>query len=131
MPNIENQTSINSRTVKNPAARHHNPFAVLGLQRSNTTASAWAFAPNAKEITMLPGDLPLTRTDGSEFFEWSGKTSEISDHYQLRQIDNLRKESDGYDPYCFPPQFRILNFTCLRKANAGISTVSLAPICTR
>jgi len=73
MPNIENQTGTNSRTVKNPAARHQNPFAVLGQQHSNTTASVCAFAPNAKEITILPGDLPLTRTDGSDFFEWLGK----------------------------------------------------------
>jgi 1,4-alpha-glucan branching enzyme len=85
-------------------ARHYDPFAVLGLQRSENTARVCVFSPTAEEISILPGDLKLTRIPESDFFEWSGKSADIDDRYQLKQIDASGKESVTYDPYCFPPQ---------------------------
>jgi 1,4-alpha-glucan branching enzyme len=86
------------------AARHYDPFAVLGLQRSKSTARVCVFSPTAEKISILPGDLQLTRIPESDFFEWSGKPADIGDRYQLKQIDAAGKESVAYDPYCFPPQ---------------------------
>ena len=104
MSKIKSQTALKPGQSKILNARHHDPFAVLGLQRSNDTAHVCVFAPNTKEISILPGNLTLTRVPESDFFEWSGKSSEISDHYQLRQTDRSGNASVGYDPYCFPPQ---------------------------
>jgi len=48
--------------------------------------------------------MSLTRTAELNFFERTGKTSAISNHYQWRQIDSSANESADYDPYCFPLQ---------------------------
>ncbi|MCK4708592.1 MAG: 1,4-alpha-glucan branching enzyme, partial [Gammaproteobacteria bacterium] len=85
-------------------ARHHDPFSVLGLQQKNKKTSICVFAPNTQELCILPGKLKMSRLPGSDFFEWTGKSSEITPTYQLKQLTSSGYESVYYDPYCFPAQ---------------------------
>jgi len=98
------KTTLNAEQLKIATARHHNPFEVLGLHRDGSRSSVCVFAPNAREISILPAELRLSHIPDSDFFEWSGASGEIPDHYQLRKIDSSGYESVYYDPYCFGPQ---------------------------
>ena len=84
--------------------RHHDPFSVLGLHRSSGQSNVCVFAPGTEEITISPGRLVMARIPNSDFFTWSGQDAEISDHYQLEQIDSHGNKSINFDPYCFLPQ---------------------------
>ncbi len=96
--------SLSEEQSKIIEARHHNPFTVLGLQQKNQKASVCVFAPNTQELSILPGNLKMSRIPNSDFFEWSGKNSEISSPYQLKKVSGSGYESVDYDPYCFPAQ---------------------------
>jgi 1,4-alpha-glucan branching enzyme len=85
-------------------ARHHDPFSVLGLHQDSGQSSVCVFAPGIKEINIIPGELAMERIPDSDFFTWSGSSAEISDHYQLRQIDQDGNKSVNFDPYNFLPQ---------------------------
>lgn len=98
------KNTLNAEQLKISTARHHNPFAVLGLHRNKNLSSLCVFAPNTQEISIFPTDAKLTHIPDSDFFEWSGPSDEISDYYQLKRIDNSGFISINYDPYCFPPQ---------------------------
>ena len=85
-------------------ASHHDPFSVLGFHQKNKKSSICVFAPNTQNLSILPGKIKMTRLPGSDFFEWTGKSSEISLPYQLNRLSSSGYESDFYDPYCFPVQ---------------------------
>jgi len=96
--------SINDDLFKIAEGRHHDPFSVLGLHRASGQSSVCVFSPEAEEISISPGELPMTRIPDSDFFTWSGDDAAIPDHYQLCQIDRHEKKSTYFDPYCFLPQ---------------------------
>ena len=102
--NKKQQQSLTSGQSKILAARHHDPFEVLGLHRKNKKSSICVFAPNTQQISLQPGNLELSRVPGSDFFEWSGNSSQVADTYQLQQTSSSGYESTQYDPYCFPAQ---------------------------
>lgn len=85
-------------------ARHPDPFSVLGLHRSAGQSSVCVFAPGAEEISIIPGELPMTRIPNSDFFTWSGQSESIPDHYQLSRTNLDDNKSVDFDPYCFLPQ---------------------------
>ncbi len=100
----KNKPSLSAGQAKILSARHYDPFEVLGLHQNNNKASICAFAPDTQQLSILPGDLELTRVPGSDFFEWTGNTSEITCPYQLQQLSSSGYKSTFYDPYCFPAQ---------------------------
>jgi 1,4-alpha-glucan branching enzyme len=85
-------------------ARHHDPFSILGLHRKSGRSTLHVYAPGTESITILPGELPMRRIPGSDFFTWAGNDAEIPDHYQLSQVDGHGNTSVSFDPYCFSPQ---------------------------
>jgi len=100
--------TLSTGQIKIMSARHHDPFAVLGLRRNGDSASVCVYSPTAETVSILPGDLELTRIPETDFFEWSGQSAEIPDRYQLKQVDAAGRISFDYDPYCFPS--RLLDF---------------------
>ncbi|MEO5375571.1 MAG: 1,4-alpha-glucan branching protein GlgB [Alphaproteobacteria bacterium] len=85
-------------------AQHHDPFAVLGRHWVDGRTVIRAFIPDAIEVSVVEGNLPLSRISGTDFFEWHGDGSGLPDHYRLLWRDGSHHEHMAHDPYCFPPQ---------------------------
>ena len=83
-------------------ARHHDPFAVLGGHSEGEGVVVRAYIPNAEEVRIAEGNLPLNRLSGSDHFEWRGAS--IPRHYSLIWRDQHHREHIARDPYTFPPQ---------------------------
>ncbi|NOX08734.1 MAG: 1,4-alpha-glucan branching protein GlgB [Gammaproteobacteria bacterium] len=86
------------------AARHHDPFSLLGLHRHAGQASVCIYAPDGEHLTLGSGTLPMARIPNSDFFFWHGDDQAISDHYQVTMIDKQGLTREFHDPYCFPAQ---------------------------
>jgi 1,4-alpha-glucan branching enzyme len=85
-------------------ARHHDPFSVLGKHNTPQGELIRAYLPGAHSASIVDGDLPLQRIDGSDVFEWRGQSGLIPDHYRLHWQTADGDSRTVYDPYCFPPQ---------------------------
>ncbi len=84
-------------------ARHHNPFAWLGLHRENNQSILRSFQPHASRVWLqtLNGWEEMKRTHPDGLFVWTGKDE------PARPV-LLRTEQDGktfeaHDPYTFAP----------------------------
>jgi 1,4-alpha-glucan branching enzyme len=84
--------------------RHHDPFAVLGRHAKGQDAVVRAYMPHVTEVTVAEGALPLTRIEGSDFFEWRGPAARVPERYRLIWRDDQHREHIAHDPYCYPPQ---------------------------
>ena len=86
-------------------ARHHDPFAVLGKHVIDNHIEIRAYIPDAAEVTVADGELPMERIPNTDLFEWHGEISQkIPDHYRLIWRDINHREHIAHDPYSFPPQ---------------------------
>ncbi len=85
-------------------ACHHDPFSVLGkhiINKRNTLVRA--YIPNAEEVVIAEGNLPMRRVPDTDIFEWQGR-AKIPDRYRLIWRDKDHREHITHDPYCFPHQ---------------------------
>ncbi len=88
------------------AARHPDPFAVLGPHETEDGVAIRALVPNADSLTVIPAggegaEIPLAaRGDG--FFEGIAKHRTSRFPYRLR-ASNAGGTWDVIDPYAFPP----------------------------
>ncbi|HQU15050.1 MAG TPA: 1,4-alpha-glucan branching protein GlgB [Gammaproteobacteria bacterium] len=85
------------------AARHHDPFAVLGLHHEDGQEIVRAFLPDARDVRIAETGAHLERIPETDLFEWRGSGAHTPDRYQLRWYDSQGTEHEAYDPYCFPP----------------------------
>ncbi len=83
-------------------ARHHDPFSVLGSHAEGEGVIVRAYIPNAEEVRIAEGNLPMNRLSGSDHFEWRGASIPL--HYSLIWRDQFHREHIARDPYTFPPQ---------------------------
>ncbi len=86
------------------AARHHDPFSVLGKHPTRNGELIRAYLPGAESAALTASGLPMQRISGSDFFEWRGDRGVIPEHYQLQWRTGDGEAITGYDPYCFAPQ---------------------------
>jgi 1,4-alpha-glucan branching enzyme len=86
------------------AARHHDPFEVLGRHRAGDKEVVRAFLPHCTEAKIVETGARLERREHTDLFEWSGAPGGVPERYQLAWTDDDGIEWTGYDPYCFPPQ---------------------------
>jgi 1,4-alpha-glucan branching enzyme len=84
-------------------ARHHDPFAVLGLHSDHGKPVLRVLRPHAESVTLLlpGGEAALARTDARGLFEWHGE------HAPAKPV-RLRIREDGrdfeiVDPYTLLP----------------------------
>ncbi|HFD12243.1 MAG TPA: 1,4-alpha-glucan branching protein GlgB [Crenotrichaceae bacterium] len=84
-------------------ARHHDPFSVLGAHQHEGERIVRAFLPMAESVTILPGDIPMQRVEGTDIFTATVTSLNLSDHYQLHWIDKNGNQGNRWDPYCFQP----------------------------
>lgn len=104
MARNKTKSLLNSGQTKILQARHHDPFTVLGLIQKKKQAKICVYSPNTQHICISPGNLEMSRVPDSDFFEWTGKASEVTCPYQLQKTDSSGYVSTNYDPYCFPEQ---------------------------
>jgi 1,4-alpha-glucan branching enzyme len=94
---------LDDNHLKIQAARHHDPFNVLGLHRHGDIGSICVYAPNTRHMFLHTQNIEMQRIQRSDFFYWQGDANQISPPYQLRRLDDHDQESVFYDPYCFAP----------------------------
>ena len=84
-------------------ARHHNPFAWLGLQRQENQAILRTFLPHAGRVWLqtATGWEELKRTHPDGLYSWTGK--EEPSRPCLLRIEQDGKTVEQHDPYTFPP----------------------------
>ncbi len=86
-------------------ARHHDPFVVLGKHSAGDGEDlVRAYIPDACEVSIVEGNLPLQRLPGTDLFEWRGTTGTVPERYRLLWSDSGHCEHVAHDPYSFPPQ---------------------------
>lgn len=89
-------------------ARHHDPFSILGKHQDPQTEQevVRVLMPNATQVLIHPGDLPLKRIKKTPLFEWQGTLGTVKDIYQLHWYDEQGNVHKSYDPYAFPLQLK-------------------------
>ena len=75
-------------------ARHHDPFSVLGKHREEDLDLVRAYLPQADEVTIAEGNVPLERIPDTDLFEWRGTPGTVPDRYHLV----WRDAETGYIP---------------------------------
>jgi 1,4-alpha-glucan branching enzyme len=89
--------------LKIQAARHHDPFSVLGMHQQGGQYSVCVFAPHTRQLSLPEYQIELARLPDSDFFYWTGTTA-VTAPYQLKRLDDQNHSSVYYDSYSFPPQ---------------------------
>ncbi|HCO00330.1 MULTISPECIES: 1,4-alpha-glucan branching protein GlgB [unclassified Methylophaga] len=84
-------------------ARHHDPFAVLGRHPTKSGVYVRAFLPHTESAT-VGNNLPMKRVEGTDIFEWTGRSDDLETPYQIHRTTSQNQIQSHYDPYCFPPQ---------------------------
>jgi 1,4-alpha-glucan branching enzyme len=96
---------LTGEQIRISAARHHDPFAVLGRHEDAGGTVIRAFLPSATEARIAECEgLLMSRLPDSDLFEWRGDASALPEHYSLIWLDEARREHCARDPYTFPPQ---------------------------
>ncbi len=85
------------------SARHHDPFAVLGLHRNQDGWLVRVFRPAASRVSLLlpEGAVDMERTDPRGIFEWHGK--EAPAHPWRLAVTEGDSTFEITDPYAFAP----------------------------
>ncbi len=86
------------------AARHHDPFAVLGPHPlPDGEVSVLVFQPHARWVHLVDVDAPMTPAGPPGTFVWTGPADRLPRHYRIRWGSGEHADFEGYDPYSFPP----------------------------
>ncbi|KOR29118.1 glycogen branching protein, partial [Achromatium sp. WMS1] len=84
------------------AARHHNPFSVLGRHLEGKQTIVRVFLPQAEQVYIADIDWKLKRIPETDLFTGKIKTTDLPRYYRLRWLDKFGNEHLSYDPYTFP-----------------------------
>jgi len=85
-------------------ARHHDPFKVLGKHVRGQQAIVRVYIPHAAAVTIVEGQLEMTRLPETDVFEWQGDPKLVPAHYRVIWRDREQREHICHDPYTYPPQ---------------------------
>jgi 1,4-alpha-glucan branching enzyme len=110
-------TVVSEPLLRIQEARHHDPFEVLGRHVQGKQALIRAFLPNASEVRVEGSDEPLTRVQGSDFFEWLGDADTVPQHYRLSWLNESGATVSRHDPYCFAPQLSDFDLHLFSEGN--------------
>lgn len=87
------------------AARHHDPFEVLGrhpLGRSQVLVRV--FSPATRQVSLPEIGAALDRVGDTDLFEYRGDGRCLPLRYRVRRLLDDGSLQESVDPYCFPPQ---------------------------
>jgi 1,4-alpha-glucan branching enzyme len=86
------------------AARHHDPFAVLGRHPlPGGDVMVRVLRPATVEVTLPEIGASLERVEGTDLFEYRGSAAGLPERYRVRWRTDRGQTHDHVDPYCFPP----------------------------
>ena len=103
MPN--KNAALSTEQLKIQAARHHDPFSVLGLHDQAGQHSVCVFAPHTQSVSLPDYKISLPRIADSDFFYWQGDT-QITAPYVVRYVMTDGRSKQFHDPYSLPPQLQ-------------------------
>ena len=103
---VKMQTNkLDQGEIKISAAKHHDPFSVLGRHLKNNQINIKVYLPYAESVCLSHNGATLNRLTGSDFFEYCANMGEeLPEHYKLIWVDKDGYTHDNYDPYDFAPQ---------------------------
>mgnify|MGYP006428531871 FL=1 len=123
-------TKTKPRFTELTETRCHDPFAILGYHSNSKQRTIRAFLPQAETVSISGRNITLTRIEGTDIFEWTGKQT-ISLPYQLSWTDKNNQQHTEYDPYCFPPQLSDFDMHLFNEGNHrhAYKMLGAHPIC--
>jgi len=96
--------ALNAEYADIMAARHPDPFSILGRHTNNSSSCIRALLPHADNVMVVEMDTPLFRVPNTDIFVADNIDINCPQHYQLSWTDSRGKTQQAYDPYCFNPQ---------------------------
>ena len=89
--------------IKIIEARHHDPFSVLGAHEHGKKTTVTVFLRDTQKAS-LNNELKLKRIEGTDLFQWTGKTEQLEKPYTIDRIAGNGDAVANHDPYSFLPQ---------------------------
>jgi 1,4-alpha-glucan branching enzyme len=99
----EEERKLDADAIKIMAAKHHDPFSVLGRHPKNGQIRINVYLPYAETVHLSNGPV-LNRVTGTDFFEYVAREGELPEHYKLVWVDKSGYTHENYDPYDFGTQ---------------------------
>ncbi|MFZ2452675.1 MAG: 1,4-alpha-glucan branching protein GlgB [Methylovulum miyakonense] len=96
--------TLDADSIKIIAAKHHDPFSVLGRHTVNDQTKIKVYLPHAESVSFADNDAKLDRIPGTDFFEYIDKNNGLPAHYRLSWLDKDGDAHENHDPYTFAPQ---------------------------
>ena len=86
------------------AARHHDPFAMLGRHPlADGRIVVRVLSPATVEVSLPETGVVLERVGDSDLFEFRGPAGALPQRYRVRRRNAQGQVLEAVDPYCFPP----------------------------
>nr|WP_251827524.1 1,4-alpha-glucan branching protein GlgB [Methylovulum psychrotolerans] len=101
----QSTSTLDADSLKIIAAKHHDPFSVLGRHTVNNQTIIKAYLPYAETVSFKDNGAGLTRISGTDFFVYTDTDQVLPVHYCLSWVDKDGDSHEMYDPYTFAPQF--------------------------
>lgn len=89
--------------IKIIEARHHDPFSILGAHPHGKKTTVTVFLRDTQKAK-LNNELKLDRIEGTDLFQWTGKTEKLEKPYTVDRIAGNGDAVTNHDPYSFLPQ---------------------------
>ncbi|MEQ1486303.1 1,4-alpha-glucan branching protein GlgB [Methyloglobulus sp.] len=97
-------TPLDADSIKIAAAKHHDPFSVLGRHPNGGQEQIKVYLPYAETVRLGNNGPFLNRIPDTDFFEYKAEKEPLPKHYQLSWTDKSGNPHIDYDPYDFPAQ---------------------------
>lgn len=94
----------NTDAEKVIAARHHDPFTLLGRHQESDVTIVRTLKPHAKSVSIAEGGRVMQRLGDTDLFEWQGDGNDLPQHYRFIWHDYDNYEHIAHDPYTYSPQ---------------------------
>ncbi|MGD8514675.1 MAG: 1,4-alpha-glucan branching protein GlgB [Granulosicoccaceae bacterium] len=85
------------------AARHDDPFSVLGRQPDGKEELVRIYLPDTAALSLPDIGEAMQRVGNSDFFEWHGEPGRLPQHYRLEAVNGHGEKHVFHDPYAFAP----------------------------
>ncbi|MDD5273256.1 MAG: 1,4-alpha-glucan branching protein GlgB [Methylovulum sp.] len=100
----QSTNALDADSLKIIAAKHHDPFSILGRHTVNNQTIIKVYLPHAETVGFSDNGVELTRISGTDFFEYVDAQDALPEHYRLAWADKNGVTHENYDPYTFGPQ---------------------------
>ena len=90
--------------IKIIEARHHDPFSILGAHPHGKKTTVTVFLRDTQTASLNNNELKLNRIEGTDLFQWTGKTEQLKKPYTVDRIAGNGDAVTNHDPYSFLPQ---------------------------